>query len=783
MQLPYLKLALGASIVALAFILYLARYVLSKPQGNETMARLSRAVQEGALAFLLREYRYVLATVAVLAVGIGVVGSMRPDLPLGWPTSIAFVVGAIASTCAGFLGMYIATRSNARTTAAAQEGGVKAALDIAISGGAVMGLGVAGIGLLGLVIVYKIFEGEAQIVNGYAMGASLVALFARSGGGIYTKGADMGADLVGKVEAGIPEDDPRNPAVIADNVGDNVGDVAGLGADLLESYVESIIASLAVAAVISTVTPGSTFVQAFPFMVAAIGTLASVLGVMYVKKFAQANPQQALMNGTYISAALTIIGILLYAWAFGSDYTLDSVKYSSWGPAVAGILGILAGAVVGFVSEYFTSGKYKPVQDLAAGAQSGPAIAVTGGTAVGMQSTALPVLVLGISVVLAYHFAGMYGVAIAALGMLATTGMVVAVDSYGPIADNAGGIAEMSHLDPSVRKITDNLDAVGNTTAAIGKGFAIGSAAFAAIGLLSAFMLATHLSPEDVSLLQPNILAGVLIGGMLPFLFCSLLFKAVGTCAYAMIEEVRRQFRDTPGLREGREGVHPDSTKCVDIATKGAIRGMMLPGLLAIGFPVVIGIVLGPEGLAGALVGSIVTGVMLGIQTANSGGAMDNAKKYIEEGHFGGKGSEAHKAAVVGDTVGDPLKDTVGPSINILIKLMCVISLVLAPLFAVQAASDDLFAKYPGVEEWVLDQAVETNQVGEFEADWVVVYANPEKEISVRGFATKEDMEKELTERAAAAQPQEMSVYGAYHKGLKLSQEWRVVPLLKPSES
>ncbi len=782
MQLPFLKMSLGASVLALAFVVYLARYVLSKPQGNETMARLSRAVQEGALAFLLREYRYVMTTVAVIAIAIGVVGSMRPDLPLGWSTSIAFVVGAVASTCAGFLGMYIATRSNARTTFAAQEGGVKAALDIAISGGAVMGLGVAGIGLLGLVIVYKIFDGEAQIVNGYAMGASLVALFARSGGGIYTKGADMGADLVGKVEAGIPEDDPRNPAVIADNVGDNVGDVAGLGADLLESYVESIIASLAVAAAISTMSAGNTFVNAFPFMVAAIGTIASALGVMYVKRFAQTNPQQALMRGTYIAAVLTIIGVFAYAGAFGDNFTLDNVVYKWWGPAVAAVLGIFAGTVVGFVSEYFTSGSYKPVQKLAESAQSGPAIAVTGGTAVGMQSTALPVIVLGIAVVFAYQFAGMYGVAIASLGMLATTGMVVAVDSYGPIADNAGGIAEMSHLDASVRKITDNLDAVGNTTAAIGKGFAIGSAAFAAIGLLSAFMLATKLRPSDVSLLEPNILAGVLIGGMLPFLFCSLLFDAVGKCAYAMIDEVRRQFRTIPGLKEGNPDAHPDSTKCVDIATAGAIRGMMLPGILAIGFPVVIGILLGPEGLAGALVGAIVTGVMLGIQTANSGGAMDNAKKYIEEGHFGGKGSEAHKAAVVGDTVGDPLKDTVGPSINILIKLMCVISLVLAPLFAVQSASGDLFDKYPGVEEWVLDKAVETDQVGEFEADWVVVYANAEKEVSIRGFATKEDLEKELRDHSAATEPQQLGIYGAYNKGLKLSLDWTVVPGLTPAE-
>lgn len=681
MGIGFLKVSAVTAVLALLFAVYLIRYVLSKTQGNETMARLSKAIQDGALAFLLREYRYVLGTVIVIAIAIAVAGGMRPDLPLGWRTSVAFVVGAVASAMAGFLGMYIATRSNARTTAAAQSGGTRSALDVAISGGAVMGMGVVGIALIGLVLVYWFFQGESQIVNGYAMGASLVALFARSGGGIYTKGADMGADLVGKIEAGIPEDDPRNPAVIADNVGDNVGDVAGLGADLLESYVESIIASLAVGVMIVPSVGGSFYAQSFPFYTAAIGIIASIIGVMYVKRFAQSNPQGALMNGTYISAILAIAGVIAYAKLAGNDFTLDGVTYKWWGPAAACVLGIFTGAAVGFVSEYFTSGKYRPVQKLAEGAQSGPAIAVTEGTAVGMQSTAAPVIVMAIAIVAAYYCCGMYGIAIAALGMLATTGMVVSVDSYGPIADNSGGIAEMAGLEPGVRKITDNLDAVGNTTAAIGKGFAIGSAAFAAIGLLSAFMLAANLKPTDVTLREPTILAGILVGGMLPFLFCSMLFRAVGTCAFAMIEEVRRQFREIPGLKEGKEGVHPDSTKCVDIATRGAIRGMVLPGLLAIAFPVIIGVVLGPEGLAGMLVGAIVTGVMLGIQMANSGGAMDNAKKFIEEGHFGGKGSEAHKAAVVGDTVGDPLKDTVGPSINILIKLMCVIALVLAPLF------------------------------------------------------------------------------------------------------
>ncbi len=421
--------------------------------------------------------------------------------------------------------------------------------------------------------------------------------------------------------------------------------------------------------------------MAFPFIVASIGIVASAVGIMYVKLFAKSNPQSALMNGTYISAGLTVVGAGIYAKMAGTSFMLQGETYEWWGPFAACVLGILSGTAIGFVSEYFTSSKYGPVKKIAKGCEQGPAITVTEGTAVGMQSTLFPVLILAVSIVAAFSFCGVYGIAIAALGMLATTGMVIAVDSYGPIADNAGGIAEMAKLDPKVREITDHLDSVGNTTAAIGKGFAIGSAAFAAIGLLGAFMVSADLSPADVSLLAPEILAGILVGGMLPFLFSSLLFRAVGDCANTMIEEVRRQFREIPGLREGKEGVEPDSSKCVDIATQGAIKGMMLPGFLAVAFPIAAGTILGSSGLAGMLVGAIVTGVMLGISTSNSGGALDNAKKYIEEGHYGGKNSDAHKAAVIGDTVGDPLKDTVGPSINILIKLMCVISLVLAPLF------------------------------------------------------------------------------------------------------
>ncbi len=685
MELPFLKIACGAGVFSLLFVVYLARYVLSKPQGNERMATLSRYVQEGALAFMKREYVWVFGIGLVVVALFTIAGFVRPDFLLNWKTGVAFAAGAIASACAGFLGMYIATRANSRTAAAAESGGVTAALDVAVSGGGVMGMGVVGIALIGLAIVYAVFQ-DMNIVNGYAMGASLIALFARSGGGIFTKGADMGADLVGKVEAGIPEDDPRNPAVIADNVGDNVGDVAGLGADLLESYVESIIASLAIAATITavgtTVAGSNGYVTAFPFIAAAIGIIASFVGVMYVKIFASSNPQSALMMGTYVAAGLSILGVAGYGYFAGSNFVVAGVEYQWWGPIAACVIGIVAGGIVGFVSEYFTSSDYKPVKNLARRCETGSATAVVEGTAVGMESTMIPVIILAGAVVAAFSFCGVYGVALAALGMLATTGMVVAVDAYGPIADNAGGIAEMAHLDPKVREITDNLDSVGNTTAAIGKGFAIGSAAFAAIGLLSAFILSAGLHEKGVSLEDPKILAGLLIGAMLPFWVSAMLFRAVGDCADTMILEVRRQFKEIPGLREGKEGIDPDSTKCVDIATQGAIRGMLKPGIVAIFLPLVMGILLGPEGLAGLLVGAIATGVMLGIQTANSGGAMDNAKKYIEEGHHGGKNSEAHKAAVVGDTVGDPLKDTVGPSINILIKLMCVISLVLAPLFA-----------------------------------------------------------------------------------------------------
>lgn len=661
-----------AGLLALLFVGYLVWDILRKNPGNEEMVQISKLVQEGAKAFLRREYTYVSIFVLVIALLIAIAPLMS-EVQLGWRTSIAFIVGSIVSALAGYIGMSIATRANSRTTQAAVDGGLKGALNVAVSGGAVMGLSVVGLALLGLVIVYIVFQGDPTIVNGYAMGASLVALFARSGGGIFTKGADMGADLVGKVEANIPEDDPRNPAVIADNVGDNVGDVAGLGADLLESYVESMIASMAIAAGLGLAT-----LQMLPLQIASAGIVASIIGVLYVKVAARNNPQSALMMGTYISAVLTAIATYFIVKTNGIEFT-DSTgnTYDAMGPFWATIAGVISGVIIGLTSEYYTSSAYKPVRRLAEESQSGPALTVTGGISLGMASTAIPVIVLAIAVLVSVKVAGIYGVAMAAFGMLATTGMVVSVDSYGPVADNAGGIAEMAKLDPGVRKITDNLDAVGNTTAAIGKGFAIGSAAFAAMGLLVAYMHSVDLEAADIK--DPYVLVGLILGGMLPYFFSSMLFKAVSNAAFKMIEEVRRQFREIKGLMEGK--ALPDSAACVDISTKGAINGMLVPGTMAILAPVIVGLVLGKAALAGLLVGSLVSGLVLGIQMANSGGAMDNAKKYIEEGNFGGKGSDTHKAAVIGDTVGDPLKDTVGPSINILIKLMSVISLVLAPLF------------------------------------------------------------------------------------------------------
>jgi K(+)-stimulated pyrophosphate-energized sodium pump len=663
-------------IAAIIFVIYFTLEVCKKSRGNSTMIEISDSILIGAKAFLKREYTYISVFVIVIFLFLSIIGMVKPDIGLNYQTGFAFVLGAICSALAGYIGMSIATRANSRTTEAAREGGVKGALGVAISGGAVMGLSVVGISLIGLAIVFYLFKGEPTIINGYAMGASLVALFARSGGGIYTKGADMGADLVGKVEAGIPEDDPRNAATIADNVGDNVGDVAGLGSDLMESYVEAMIASMAIAVTLN-VTGSMDDMVMMPMLIASLGIIASIIGIFYIRIFSKNDPQKALMNGTYVAAIITIIGSWFIIQKIGSDFSEDGTDYTKSGIFWSTIIGVAAGTAIGFISEYYTSAKFRPTQLIAENSKSGPALTVVEGISVGMKSCGWPTLVLVVAILLAFNQAGFFGIAMAAFGMLATTGIIVSVDSYGPIADNAGGIAEMAQLDRSVRDITDNLDSVGNTTAAIGKGFAIGSAAFAAMGLLVAYVKTAGIQVEELALTQPKVLAGLLLGGMFPYFFSSLLFRAVSISAFAMIDEVRRQLREIPGIMEGK--AKPDYALCVDIATKGALNGMLLPGALAILMPIVVGLI-DKNMLTGVLVGALISGLMIGIQMANAGGAMDNAKKFIEEGNFGGKGSDAHKASVIGDTVGDPLKDTVGPSINILIKLMCVISLVIAPM-------------------------------------------------------------------------------------------------------
>ena len=685
-----LFVGLAASVIAIIAVILLIKSVLSKEEGSDVMKKIARQIQLGASAFLKREYTYITVVVVIIAVVMLVARTY-----FGYRSAISFVLGAIVSGAAGFIGMTIATRANVRTTYAAEKDGMKGALNVAISGGAVMGLSVVGISLLGLIILlfaYDIFgETDASMfirklgaINAYAMGASLFALFARAGGGIYTKGADMGADLVGKVEAGIPEDDPRNPAVIADNVGDNVGDTAGLGADLLESYVESIIASMVLATsavaygVMKLDAQGLTAVKALVqtvLTIAGAGIIASILGVLFVKVASRKNPQAALLGGTYISAVLTLVFAALIISKMGMSF--GERPYGKWGLFWSLAAGIISGIIIGFVSELYTSGKYRPVKRLAKDCETGPAIAVVGGISLGLKSVFLPVIALVFAIIIAYANAGMLGIGIASFGMLVTTGMIVSVDSYGPIADNAGGIAEMAALPKKVREVTDRLDSVGNTTAAIGKGFAIGSAAYAAIGLLAAYIVSTGISESSLALSSIQVIAGLLLGGMLPFMIASMLFEAVQKEAFHMVEEVRRQFKEIKGLMDGK--ADPDSATCVDIATKGALKGMMLPGAIAILSPLVVGILFGPVTLAGMLIGAIVSGIIIGIKYANSGGGMDNAKKYIEEGNFGGKGSDAHKAAVVGDTVGDPMKDTVGPSINILIKLMSVISLVMVP--------------------------------------------------------------------------------------------------------
>ena len=662
--------ALAAGCAALVFAAITAMRVLSADPGNERMRAIGDAIREGSGTFLRREYMVLAPFVIVVAVGLWALidlWTLDNTVP---ETAIAYLAGTICSATAGFIGMNVAVRANVRTAASAMRG-LNPALRIAFSSGSVMGLTVVGIGLLGVTILYIIFQ-DITVVAGFGFGASSIALFARVGGGIFTKAADVGSDLVGKIEAGIPEDDPRNPGVIADNVGDNVGDVAGMGADLFESYVSSIIAAMALA---FAGTAGAGLLWdadrvVLPLMLAGAGIVAAILGTFVVRSAEDASFEQllwALRRGIFASAILLVIFALVIVLALDMEIV--------WFWAI--VTGLVAGIIIGLSTEYYTSYSYKPTQQVAETSQTGAATVMISGIATGMISTVVPLIAVGVTIIVAYELAEFYGVALAGVGLLSTLGITLATDAYGPVADNAGGIAEQAQLDPEVRERTDALDALGNTTAATGKGFAIGSAALTSLALLAAFAIQAEIAAID--LLDHKVIVGVLFGAMLPFLFSAFTMKAVGRAAMSIVEEVRRQFREIPGLMEGT--AEPDYTECVDIATKGALKEMIIPGLMAVAAPLAMGFVLGVESLGGMLIGAVASGFMLAIMMATAGGAWDNAKKYVELGHYGGKGSDAHKAAVEGDVVGDPFKDTSGPSLNILLKLMAIVSLVFAPVF------------------------------------------------------------------------------------------------------
>ncbi|NLK18861.1 MAG: sodium-translocating pyrophosphatase [Synergistaceae bacterium] len=640
----------GIAALAYAFITY-SRIDMFRVE-NERVAELSEIIHKGAMAFLYREYKWLLPFLLVVGAALWIW--------IGGAACFSFIVGGLCSAAAGYAGMVVATRSNGRTAFAATRG-MNEALTMAFRGGAVMGMSVVGIGVLGILVCYAFFE-DPNLITSFGMGASSIALFARVGGGIYTKAADVGADLVGKVEAGIPEDDPRNPAVIADNVGDNVGDIAGMGADLFESYVNSIIAAMAIG-----LTAYGVMGVTYPLVLAGLGVVAALVGTFFVKVNDDGDAAAALRKGTFVTGGVMIAGAFLLTVAMFREFALFWSVLS----------GVAVGVLIGFVTELYTSGDFAAVKHVAESSKTGSATVILSGMAVGMKSTVMPVVLICAATLISYYFSGLYGIACAAVGMLSITGMALSVDAYGPIADNAGGIAQMSKLPGEVRAITDKLDAIGNTTAAMGKGLAIGSAALTALALFAAYAHAVKLSVIDLN--NPKVMTGLFLGGMLPFLFSSMSIQAVSRAAEAMIDEVRRQFKEIPGIMEGTG--RPEYEKCVDISTAAALKEMVIPGLLAVLSPVVVGVFLGPEALGGLLGGSIVTGVMLALFMSNSGGAWDNAKKYIEEGNFGGKGTPEHAAAVVGDTVGDPFKDTAGPSLNILIKLMSVVALVLAPLF------------------------------------------------------------------------------------------------------